>query len=85
VHHETGVTNINIQEAEMKIRMLRATSRHILLADSTKLGRTDLAPVCPLTEIDLLITGDTAPPAALAPLRERGLAIETGALDDPAR
>ncbi|GAA4608750.1 hypothetical protein GCM10023195_34610 [Actinoallomurus liliacearum] len=31
---------------------------HILLADSSKLDRTDLALVCPLADIHLLITGD---------------------------
>ena len=75
IHPDTGVTNINIPEAEMKIRMLKATGRHILLADPAKLGRTDLAPVCALREIDLLIT--TGPDTPLiAQLREGGLQIE---------
>jgi DeoR family transcriptional regulator, aga operon transcriptional repressor len=74
LHPDTGVTNINIPEAEMKIRMLKATGRHILLADPAKFGRTDLAPVCPLREIDLLITTETDSPV-LAQLRERGLQI----------
>jgi DeoR family transcriptional regulator, aga operon transcriptional repressor len=75
IHPDTGVTNINIPEAEMKARMLKATSRHILLADPTKFGRTDLAPVCSLREIDLLIT--TGPETALlAQLRKRGLQID---------
>ncbi|MCO5992858.1 DeoR/GlpR family DNA-binding transcription regulator [Actinoallomurus rhizosphaericola] len=82
IHPETGVTNINIAEAEMKIRMLRATSRHILLADSSKLDRTDLAPVCPLTDIDLLITGDAADETALSRLRDRGLSTEIATLSD---
>lgn len=75
IHPDTGVTNINIPEAEMKMRMLRATGRHILLADPSKLGRTDLAPVCQLGQIDLLITtGPQAP--VLDQLRERGLRID---------
>ncbi|WP_335970899.1 MULTISPECIES: DeoR/GlpR family DNA-binding transcription regulator [Streptomycetaceae] len=82
IHPDTGVTNINIQEAEMKVRMLRATTRHILLADSTKLGRTDLAPVCPLSDLDLLIVGDNATEAQLARLREYGLTVELGELTD---
>jgi DeoR family transcriptional regulator of aga operon len=74
IHPDTGVTNINISEAEMKIRMLKATGRHILLADPSKFGRTDLAPVCALREIDLLITTGPETPA-LALLREHGLEI----------
>jgi DeoR family transcriptional regulator of aga operon len=75
IHPDTGVTNINIPEAEMKIRMLKATGRHILLADPSKIGRTDLAPVCPLREIDLLITTGGETPA-LTRLRELGLQID---------
>jgi DeoR family transcriptional regulator of aga operon len=75
IHPDTGVTNINIPETEMKIRMLKATGRHILLADPGKFGRTDLAPVCALREIDLLITAGPDTPV-LAQLRERGLRIE---------
>lgn len=75
IHPDTGVTNINIPEAEMKIRMLKATGRHILLADPSKIGRTDLAPVCPLREIDLLITTGGETPE-LARLRELGLQID---------
>jgi DeoR family transcriptional regulator of aga operon len=82
VHPETGVTNINIPEAEMKIRMLRGTSRHIVLADSTKLGRTDLAPVCSLSEVHQLITGEGADAPTLASLRERGLVVEVAGLTD---
>ena len=75
IHPDTGVTNINISEAEMKIRMLKATGRHILLADPSKFGRTDLAPVCALREIDLLITTGPETPV-LAQLREHGLQID---------
>jgi DeoR family transcriptional regulator of aga operon len=75
IHPDNGVTNINIPEAEMKMRMLRATSRHILLADPTKFGRTDLAPVCALSEIDLLVTVGPDTPL-LTQLRKHGLEIE---------
>ncbi|MEV5747823.1 hypothetical protein AB0L00_08385 [Actinoallomurus sp. NPDC052308] len=44
--------------------------------------RTDLAPVCPLADIDLLITGDGADEAALSRLRDRGLSSEVAQLSD---
>ena len=80
IHVDTGITNINIAEAEMKIRMLKATGRHVLLADSSKLGRTDLAPVCALGDIDLLITGEGADPVVMAGLRDRGLSCRIAGL-----
>jgi DeoR family transcriptional regulator, aga operon transcriptional repressor len=75
IHPDTGVTNINIPEAEMKARMLRATGRHILLADPSKFGRTDLTTVCALSEIDLLITTSPETPL-LTQLRNSGLRVE---------
>jgi DeoR family transcriptional regulator of aga operon len=82
IHPATGITNINIAEAEMKIRMLRATSRHVLLADASKLGRTDLFPVCGLADIDRLITGEGADATLVANLRERGLDVDIAGLSD---
>jgi DeoR family transcriptional regulator of aga operon len=83
IHPDTGITNINIPETEMKIRMLRATSRHIMLADTSKLGRTDLAPVCGLGDVDLLITGDGGDAAVIAALRDRGLSVQVAGLSEP--
>ncbi|MFE3454512.1 DeoR/GlpR family DNA-binding transcription regulator [Nonomuraea sp. NPDC059194] len=76
VHVDSGFTNVNLPDAEMKQRMLRAAGRRIMVADSTKLGRIELAPICPLSGVDLLITGESADPAVVARLRERGLRVE---------
>src|SRR3954469_8069888 len=43
-----GVTNINLPEAEVKKRMLKAASRVVVLADGSKIGRTELAHLCPI-------------------------------------
>ncbi|MBB6347046.1 DeoR/GlpR family DNA-binding transcription regulator [Nonomuraea muscovyensis] len=76
VHPEAGVTNVNLPDAEMKQRMLRAAARRIVVADSSKLGRVEMAPVCALSEVDLLITGEPADPETVESLRERGLKVE---------
>ncbi|GAA3468470.1 DeoR/GlpR family DNA-binding transcription regulator [Nonomuraea roseola] len=76
VDPDGGFTNVNLPDAEMKQRMLRAASRRVVVADSTKLGRVELAPICGLTDVDLLITGESADPAVVAGLRERGLTVE---------
>ncbi|MGN9783975.1 DeoR/GlpR family DNA-binding transcription regulator [Nonomuraea sp. ZG12] len=76
VHPDDGITNVNLPDAEMKQRMLRCGGRRILVADSAKLGVTSMAPICALSEIDLLITGEAADPALVAVLRERGLKVE---------
>ncbi|GIH60359.1 DeoR/GlpR family DNA-binding transcription regulator [Microbispora siamensis] len=79
VHPDVGITNVNLPDAEMKQRMLRAAGRRIVVADSSKLGAIGMAPICPLSEIDLLITGEPADPATVAVLRDRGLKVEIAA------
>jgi DeoR family transcriptional regulator of aga operon len=64
-----GVTNVNLPEAEVKKRMLKAASRVVVLADSSKLGRVELAHLCPIEDVDLVITGRSADPAIVEQLR----------------
>jgi len=71
-----GVTNINLPEAEMKRRMMASARRRIVVADGSKVGHVELARLCAVTEIDLLMTGPSADAAALAALTERGMRIE---------
>jgi DeoR family transcriptional regulator of aga operon len=66
-----GVTNINLPEAEMKKRMLKIARRRIILADGGKIGRVEVAHLCPIEEIDMVITDKSADPAVVQALRER--------------
>lgn len=70
-----GVTNINLPEAVVKRAMIDSAARCIVLADSTKLGVRALAPVCPLDEVDVLITDGSATAADLDPIRSRGVDV----------
>jgi DeoR family transcriptional regulator, aga operon transcriptional repressor len=83
LHPQAGATNINVSDAEAKQRMLRAANRCVLVADSSKLGRVELAPICRIDDIDLLITGAAADPAQVAALREEGLAVELASETEP--
>ena len=66
-----GVTNINLPEAALKQRMLAAATRRVVLADGSKLGRVEVARLCDVADIDLVITGPSADPAVVEALRER--------------
>lgn len=57
---EAGVTNVNLPETEIKRQMVSASQQRILCADSTKIGQVALAHVCPLDDIDVLVTDDGA-------------------------
>lgn len=74
---EVGVTNANIPEADMKRRMLQAAHRGVIVADSMKLGVTQLSRVTPLSDVHTLITGVEADPQRLAEFRESGLEVIT--------
>jgi DeoR family transcriptional regulator, aga operon transcriptional repressor len=67
-----GVTNINLPEAEVKKRMLAVASRRIVLADGSKLGRVEVARLCGIDDVDMVITGRSANPAVVEALRDRG-------------
>lgn len=71
-----GITNVNLPEAEMKQRMLRAARRRVVVADGSKLGEVALARLCEVDEIDLLITGRSADPKHVGALRKRGLDVQ---------
>jgi DeoR family transcriptional regulator of aga operon len=66
-----GVTNVNLPEADVKRRIIRASDRCVVTADSSKLGVVSFARVCDLDEVDVLITDAGAPKAELDALRER--------------
>lgn len=65
VSAEAGLTEYNLEDAQVKRAMLRSAKEVILTADATKFGRTAFAAVAPLAALHRLIT-DAAPPPPLA-------------------
>ncbi|MCL2541811.1 MAG: DeoR/GlpR family DNA-binding transcription regulator [Nocardioidaceae bacterium] len=68
VDAEAGITNINLPEAEVKRAMIAASSSVAVVADGSKIGRARLGVVAPASEVDWIVTDDTAPAEALAAL-----------------
>ena len=58
VHPQAGVSNINVVEIPVKQAMIEAAERVVVLADSSKLGRRSLAPVCSLQDLFAVVTDD---------------------------
>jgi DeoR family transcriptional regulator of aga operon len=71
-----GITNINLPEAEVNRRMIRVAGRTIVLADGSKFGTVELAQLCPIADVDMVITGKSADPAAVEALREVGCEVQ---------
>lgn len=55
-----GATNLNLPDAEIKSRVIRSARRSILMADSSKLGRRELALIAPLAAFERLVTAGEA-------------------------
>lgn len=70
-----GVTAHDVQDAAVKRAAVAAAARVVLVAEGAKFARTALAVVCPASAVDVLVTDDTAPAAALEQLREAGVQV----------
>lgn len=72
---ENGLTDTTHEIAEAKRAMIRASRRVILLADSTKLGRSGFIKVAPLTAVHTLISDTGLPEEARAALDRLGVEV----------
>ena len=75
VHPDEGVTNINLPEAAVKRRMVKAAQRIVVVAGGPKLGKISVTRFAKMSDVDALVTGGSAPPELVAEFR--GLGINT--------
>jgi DeoR/GlpR family transcriptional regulator of sugar metabolism len=72
---EEGLTNSHGLLIEIQKAMIQAASKVIFCLDLTKFGRRSMAYLCPVEEIDLLVTNESAPPALVDSIRSRGVEV----------
>lgn len=72
---EHGLTAHDLPEVPVKQAAIAAARRTIAVCDAAKFGRTGLGRVCPITDLDMVITDRTAPPDATAPIQARGVTV----------
>ena len=72
---EAGLTEYNLEDAQVKRAMLRSAKECIVVTDSSKLGRVAFAAVAPIAAMDTLITDTEADPALVARLEEMGVRV----------
>jgi ribose transport system substrate-binding protein len=53
---ETGLTQVDIQEAQLKSRMIESAERVVALIDSTKFGKVDLTPFATVDQVSHILT-----------------------------
>jgi DeoR/GlpR family transcriptional regulator of sugar metabolism len=72
---EAGVTEYEYDDAETKWAALRSAKRTILVADGSKLGAVAFVRLCPVDEIDVVVTDLDAPPDQVEALRQAGVEV----------
>ncbi|MGA8865822.1 MAG: DeoR/GlpR transcriptional regulator, partial [Candidatus Sulfotelmatobacter sp.] len=71
-----GITVIEPDEAVTFRTMIRQAKQSVVVADSSKIGIVTAALICPISDIDLVITDTRASDKAVAPFLERGIEIQ---------
>jgi ribose transport system substrate-binding protein len=66
---EGGLTETDLQEAQLKRKMISAADRVVVLAESGKLGRKDLAAFATLNQVSHLLTDSEVPPRFIEQIR----------------
>lgn len=72
---DVGLTTLDILEAQLNTRMLRAARETTVLADSSKFGRRSLAIIADSSRLQRLITDSNAPEDALEAFRAKGIDV----------
>jgi DeoR/GlpR family transcriptional regulator of sugar metabolism len=70
-----GVTTANILMAEVDSLMVERSRQAVLVADSSKLGRSGFVPVKPLSAFHTIITDTGAPADIVAAIRAEGVEV----------
>lgn len=72
---ESGITDFHSAEACIHRQLIRNARQSIVLADSDKLGLRAVVNVCPLNEIDIVITDSNAPKPIVRALEQAGVRV----------
>jgi ribose transport system substrate-binding protein len=67
---ETGLTQVDIQEAQLKSRMIESAERVVALIDSTKFGKVDLTPFATVEQVSHILTDSELDPHYIEEIRK---------------
>ena len=72
---EFGATTVHEGEAEASRQLAAIAARVVVATDATKLGRSTFARICPLAQLDTLVTDGPVPAALAAQLADAGIEV----------
>ena len=67
---ERGLTQVDIQEAQLKSRMIESAERVVALIDSTKFGKVDLTPFATVEQVSHILTDSELAPRYIDAIRQ---------------
>src|SRR5579863_4456 len=71
-----GITVIEPEEALTFRMMIQQSKQIVVVADSTKIGMVTPSLICPITDVNVLITDKSASDKSIAPFVERGIDVQ---------
>jgi DeoR/GlpR family transcriptional regulator of sugar metabolism len=75
ISREHGLTEVNVQEANLKIKMIERCQTVVAVADGSKFGEVSLVSFAPLDNVQRIITDDSAPAQRVAEVRAHGVEV----------
>ncbi|MCD2424272.1 DeoR/GlpR family DNA-binding transcription regulator [Niabella pedocola] len=72
---EFGLTTTNMMEAQLNRKMIAASRKTIVLADSSKFGKRGFGKICGLEDIEQIITDSNISPHIVDELRAGGIEV----------
>lgn len=72
---ETGLTERDIQQAQLKTQLVSAARRIVALVDASKFGKVALAPFASAGQISQVVTDDKIDPLFVQQIRQTGIAL----------
>lgn len=72
-----GLTDFNLEDAELKRVLVESARKVVVMVDSTKIGQETFARVADLSAVDVIVTTDDADPDLLAQIAAEGPEIIT--------
>ena len=75
INLETGVTCATIEEARLTTAMMKASSKTVILADSSKFGRRGFGKIGNIEDFDIIITDSGIPDNIREKIEDLGVQI----------
>jgi DeoR/GlpR family transcriptional regulator of sugar metabolism len=72
---DRGLTTPHQLVATIGTSMVARAQRTIVVADSSKVGRTGFTPISAIDDVDVLVTDEDADPGEISRLRDRGITV----------